>query len=214
MKESWTLVIQMRDPSEITMWPRDNDRSIYSGLFKVIHDWLEEDCIGSRIKKLAPSRAASPGGDFRLLRQHPLVCGLLAFHLHSEYHSAGVIYANVMGVVLHTSHLYNTIQQEGSCSASWPDLDLMVHMQSEERVFVGGKPDSAEDYLKRFCLCMGYSAEQFATNRRLRRSVVAARGPRLLATEGDLSQILHDHYCTHSPRDSGGIPRVQVCDRQ
>lgn len=197
-KESWTLVIKMRDPSEDKHWPRENDRKVYSDLFKIVHGWLEEDCIGLRIKKLVGGRVAVPEGDFRLFRQYPLMCGLFAFYLHSEYHCAGIMYANALGVVLYTSHLYNAVQQEGSCTASWSDMDLMIRMQSEERVFVGGKPDSPDDYFKRFCLCMGYSAEQFAANRRQGGPVVAARGPRTLAIDGDLSKILHEHYCRHT----------------
>ncbi|KAK6372635.1 hypothetical protein LTR64_004553 [Lithohypha guttulata] len=198
LKESWLLTLRMRDSSQDTLWPDGNDRAVQGNLLDAIEQWLEGDIIQKGIEQLVQGKVSAPQGKFRLLQQHALLCGLLAFYLQATAQRTGVLYANALGVVLYTGHLYNAVCQERDCETAWADMDLMINIQTEERVFVGGKPNNAQDYFKRFCLCMGYSAETFAANRRQHVPLAASRGPRSLEIKGDMSHILYENSCEGS----------------
>jgi hypothetical protein len=118
------------------------------------------------------------------MKRHPVFCGLLAFHLHLTMQQAGIIFSNAWGSALYLAHLYNAVKQDGLLRRTWPDMELLISFHTNERVFVGGKPTNVEDYLKRFALTTGLSAQAFAPNKRkAKRSADlprSSKGPRSL----------------------------------
>jgi hypothetical protein len=118
------------------------------------------------------------------MKRHPVFCGLLALHLNLTIQQAGIIFSNAWGSALYLAHLYNAVKQEGLLKRTWPDMELIISFHTKERVFVGGEPTNVEDYLKRFELTTGLSAQAFAPNKRKakRGSDVphSSKGPRSL----------------------------------
>jgi hypothetical protein len=128
------------------------------------------------------------------MKQHPLFCGLFSYSMKILTQDAGITFANAWGAVLHTAHLYNAVRQEGFMSESWKDMDLNICMHDFKHMFIGGFPDTPEDYFKRFCLAMGYSATNFATNRRQNVPAASREGPRSLDSLSPVSGMFRRRF--------------------
>jgi hypothetical protein len=118
------------------------------------------------------------------MKRHPVFCGLLALHLNLTMQQAGIIFSNAWGSTLYLAHLYNAVKQEGMLKRTWPDMELIISFHTKERIFVGDKPTSVEEYMNRLVLTMGISAQAFAPNKRkAKRSPdvpLSSKGPRSL----------------------------------
>jgi len=195
---------------QLENWPAENDQAIQTSILDVIDSWIFHDEIKATMKRMTQKQGLPlPPGEFHLLRQHPLLCGLFAFFINMQMQEAGVTYANAWGTVLYTAHLYNAVEQEGFTQSSWPDMQMLTHLQTPERLFVGGAPSNAQDYLKRFTLCMGYAAEQYARNRRTHTPVASKTGPRGLRELGEISQIFKKRYCENSDLHDWSLENVE-----
>jgi hypothetical protein len=86
-----------------------------------------------------------PIPSFRLMKRHPVFCGLLALHLNLTMQQAEVNFSNAWGSALYLAHLYNAVKQEGLLKRTWPDMELVISFHTKERVFVGGEPTNVED---------------------------------------------------------------------
>jgi hypothetical protein len=141
-----------------------------------------------------------PIPSFRLMKRHPVFCGLLAFHLHLTMQQAGIIFSNAWGSSLYLAHLYNAVKQEGLLKRTWPDMELVISFHTNERIFVGDKPTNVEDYLKRFVLTTGLSAQAFAPNKRKTKRTAdlphSSKGPRsLLEDTTPVSELYRAKLC-------------------
>lgn len=132
---------------------------------------------------------------FRLLKQYPLLCGLFMFALKMRAQEIGLAFANAWGSILYTTHLYNAARQERFLRKPWKDLELVIALHSAEEFFAGDPPKGLEEYLKRFMLSMGYSASNFASNRRRDTPAVSPRGPRSLAQLCKAGELFVGRYC-------------------
>jgi len=111
---------------------------------------------------------------------------------------------------MYSAHLYNAVKQEGFCAGDWLDMELLIDMQTSERIFVGGRPKNIDDYLKRFCLSMGYASEQYASNRRNQGPVVSKKGPRVLTEICPVSQCLKRRYCENEDLQDFSLETIEV----
>ena len=136
-----------------------------------------------------------PPEPFRLLKHDPLLCGLFSFAVQRDAQEVGLGFANAWGSILYTSHLYNATRQEKLLSVIWKDMELLVALQSTEKLFVGDAPKDVDGYLKRFLLSMGYSATAFASNRRRNTPIASKRGPRGLSELCAAGALFHGRYC-------------------
>lgn len=208
IKDSWAMTVRFRGDLELETWPPQNDMVIEENLIKVIESWLFEDPIQASMKRVVRN-VPLPEGQFRLFRQHPLLCGLFAFSLRMRAQEYGVAYVNAWGGVLYTSHLYNAVRQDGYCQAPWMDMEMLIGMQTAEKVFVGGRPTNTDAYMKHFALSMGYSATQYARNRRGQGAVASRMGPRGLGAVGELSNILRDRYCENADLHDWSLDTIE-----
>jgi len=93
--------------------------------------------------------------------------------------------------------LYNAVKQEGLLKRTWPDMELVISFHTKGCIFVGGKPTNVEEYMKRFALSMGLSAQAFAPNKRK-----AKRGPDVpLSSKGPRSLL----------EDTTSVYRAKLC---
>ena len=114
-------------------------------------------------------------------------------------HELGVDFANAWGSIMYASHLYNATRQEKLLSKPWKDMELLMALQSTERLFVGNTPKDSEAYFKRFLLSMGYSSTVFASNRRRNAPIASARGPRGLSELCTAGTLFKGRYCSNEP---------------
>lgn len=110
----------------------------------------------------------------------------------------GLAFANAWGSILYSSHLYNAARREKLLLKPWKDIELLIALHSPERFFAGDRPKGLEEYLKGFVLSMGYSATNFASNRRRSGAPTAsARGPRSLKQLCEAGELFTGRYCNN-----------------
>ena len=146
-------------------------------------------------------QTGTPRGEpFSMLRQYPLLCGLFTFALKKRFQQLSVTFANAWGSIMYTAHLYNAIRSEKLMGTAWKDMEMVISMQSPEALFVGDAPSTLEDYLKRYLLSMGYSATNFASNRRPGAGMASSsRGPRVMQELGKVCKLFGARYYNNSP---------------
>ena len=96
---------------------------------------------------------------------------------------------------MYASHLYNATRQEKLLSKPWKDMEMLIALQSTERLFVGNTPKDLDAYFKRFLLSMGYSSTAFASNRRNTAPTASSKGPRGLAELCTAGALFKGRYC-------------------
>ena len=112
-----------------------------------------------------------------------------------QFQDVSLAFVNAWGSVLYTAHLYNASRQEGFLPRVWKDMEMVISLQSPERMFVGNAPRQLDEYLKRFILSMGYSASIFASNRSRGGLAASPRGPRSLMELGKVGALFKGRYC-------------------
>ena len=110
---------------------------------------------------------------------------------------------------MYAGHLYNAARQERLLPKAWKDMELLVALQSTERLFVGGQPKDLDGYLKRFLLSMGYSATLFASNRRRGAPIASARGSRGLSELCAVGALFKGRYCSNDQTVSWTLDSIK-----
>ena len=145
--------------------------------------------------QMKASRSLPDPEPFRLLKQYPVICGLLAFALKMQAQEINIVFVNAWGSIMYSAQLYNAVRQESFVPRMWKDMEFIIAMQGGDKFFVGEAPKGLEEYLKRFLLSMGYSAAIFAANRRPNANVVSSKGPRTLTKLCAVAELFAGRYC-------------------
>jgi hypothetical protein len=148
-----------------------------------------------KAKRLLGVRGDVSSEPFLLYKRHPLLCGLMTFSLKALFQETGIAFANAWGSILYASHIYNAARQEKFIENNWNDMEIAISLHGTEKFYVGDRPKAIEDYFKRFCLSMGYSAANFAKNKRKGLPIASKAGPRGLGDLSPVSQIFKDRFC-------------------
>ena len=182
-------------------WAAENVKILHHVQEDVEH-FIEHDWMLSRI---APqkNRAGQKMGEFALYKSHPLLCGIMAFNISLRMQEAGMILMNAWGTGIYLAYLYNAIRYEPMAeSVRWPDMDELIALHTEERLFVGGRPTDHLDSLKKVCLVMGVSADAFGGRQRAQPKVsLSKKGPRGLEEQSVVSRVFRDRYCARGRVD-------------
>ena len=96
---------------------------------------------------------------------------------------------------MYASHLYNAARQEKLLPVAWKDVELVITPHGTETIFTGDRPNGLEEFRKRFLLSMGYSASNFASNRRRTTAAVSTRGPKSLTKLCAIGELFSGRYC-------------------
>ena len=110
-------------------------------------------------------------------------------------HQLGIHFANTWGSIMSASHLYNATRQEKLLSKSWKDMELLIALQSSEKLLVGNIPRDLDSYFKRFLLSMELSSSRLAAYLRGIDPGASARGPRGLSTLCTTGARFQGRYC-------------------
>lgn len=204
---SITTAMEFRGKLQAPTWPSKGDATL-KDIVRLAKFW-QSDPIGA----LKASRGEPAKPDV-LLRRHPLFCGLWMHYISTAYHKVGVDYANAWGSIIYTYQLYHALQQEKLLDVPqgehWDDLDLLYSSQGRQSFFVGDPPTDGEGYFKNFSLCMGYSAANWAGNRRKQSKASASKaGPRGMRLLGPVSMLFKESFGGDGPRGTLTVDDVQ-----
>ncbi|THY50224.1 hypothetical protein D6C97_07087 [Aureobasidium pullulans] len=181
----------------INTWDVHNDR-VLKQIQNIITTWVAQDNVKKIIERSLlrnPTIAAQIAGEpFKLLKQYPSLCGIWLYSLRYLMQDAGITFANAWGSVMYSAHLYNAARQQKLVNGIWKDMELALLLQGNDRMFIGDRPKQPEDYLKRFNLCMGYSATSLAKNARNSAPKASAKGPRGLEHPFKLAELFAKRY--------------------
>jgi hypothetical protein len=202
----------------IDTWPKENDK-ILQYIRTETEEWINSDIYFPAQQQLFKSTKLPPSiiRPYSLFSRHPLLCGLMLFRLNMRLEEAGITLVNAWGSLPSVLHLYNAVKHE-SPNASfppWEDLEAVINMHSKERIFVGDYPDNPDQYLKRFCLVMGWSASIFVPHRREGRNTIqtqtpaSKRGPREMTTTSATTNIFKPQYCEKEVSSDVTFRRIQ-----
>ncbi|KAL8868404.1 MAG: hypothetical protein Q9174_005015, partial [Haloplaca sp. 1 TL-2023] len=199
IKKSIELNLEFHKSLRVVNWPKEMD-AVLREVVKMIDSWVLKDLVADRFQKIK-MQTGTPGGEpYSMLRQYPLLCGLFTFAIKTRFQELSITFANAWGSIMYTAHLYNALRFEKLMGTGWKDMEFVISLQSQEALFVGDAPRTLEDYLKRYLLSMGYSATNFASNRRPGASATASsRGPRGMAQLGRVCKLFGDRYCNNTP---------------
>ncbi|CAK1366228.1 unnamed protein product [Cercospora beticola] len=182
----------------IDTWAPTNDE-VLRMIKETANFWVLDDIMTNLPLPVPEGAPKMPS--FYLLKNHPVLAGLLLFHLNLRVQDAGISLCNAWGSVLYPAHLYNACQQSAGLTAPWRDIEYMIETHSAKRLFVGAPPSEPSDYLKRFVLALGGSAATFARNRRPGggRSLIvhSKKGPRGLKTTTPVRDTFEPRYVDH-----------------
>ena len=171
-------------------WPMENEH-LLKRLAEAVNKTMLNDAV-LPLKQKFFTRLGLPfladTERFYLYKRQPILCGLLCFRLTLELQYLGVNLVQAWGSAIYPAHFYNALHQQTQ-PAKWPLIDKLIALHGEDRVFVGGRPTTILDSYKQVCLVLGYSAEQFAKNRRSKKTVVSKNGPRGLNVSSPLGEI-------------------------
>jgi hypothetical protein len=110
-----------------------------------------------------------------------------------DMQEAGIAFVNAWGSVKSTAQIYNAARKEKFLDKHWQDMDLAITFYGQPSLFVGSVPSSVDEYFRRFCLSMGWSAQNFARNKRAKSGPIASsQGPRGAITEKVVTPIAHE----------------------
>ena len=115
-------------------------------------EWTENDAVGTTLHQRGGGAASVRS--CRLLRLHPILCGLKVFRLEMLLQHSGVEMCNDSGSVICAAHIYNAACRSGSLQKNWRDIDYVIDLHTPERVFSGSTPTVAVDYFDKFLLAL------------------------------------------------------------
>lgn len=185
-------------------WHKDNDPQILK-LVSFTSLWINQDILSKAIRKQSKQSPEEQGVElppFFLMKQHPLLCGSIAYWLNLSLHEFGVSLANAYDSILSAAHLYNAARQLKLLDTAWPDMEYLISVHTTQRIFVGGPPTRPEDFFKRFQMVLGASALNFARNRRAIRPQESSKdaGSRRLRKSMPIHDIFRARYCSYETR--------------
>lgn len=177
--------------ARLSTWAPANDE-----VFRMIKETAKQWALEDTIAKIPVPKRAPKMESFYLLKNHPVLTGLLMFQLNLRLQDAGITLCNAWRSVLYTAHLYNALRQSGGLNAPWRDIEYIIETHSAKRLFVGAPPSEPSDYLKRFIYVLGGSASTFARDRRQGGTLVIMhrKGPRGLKTTTPVRDVFQPRY--------------------
>ncbi|TVY20665.1 hypothetical protein LARI1_G001186 [Lachnellula arida] len=178
-------------------WPKSNDKA-YEFCIWELDQWVKSDLLDRLRSKTFEELGYSKGGNFVLLKMHPVLCGMMLFRVNLNLQYLGLMLVNAWGALPITLHLYNACLAERLLDNPWMDMEAVIITHTAKRIFVGDRPHTPQEYLKRFMLVMGYSASTFSTNFQPNpRPNASKKGPRQMLRDSVIAEIYAVRYLPH-----------------
>lgn len=117
-----------------------------------VKEWIEDDYVGTALHQHGGRQAAVR--PFRLLRNHPILCGLIVFRLQILLQRSSIEMCNDSGSIVYAAHIYNAACRGGGLHKHRRDIDYIIDLHTPKRVFSGTSPSVAAEYFDRFPLAL------------------------------------------------------------
>ncbi|KAF2870737.1 hypothetical protein BDV95DRAFT_607873 [Massariosphaeria phaeospora] len=105
--------------------------------------------------------------DHSLLRQHPVMCGLLQYDLYLENHRNGLLFEEFTLGIFPMVYLYAAYRLRWPEAPAWPDMELLILRQDPDRLFYQDPyPASYKKILKCYTMASGMSPRCWTGDRR------------------------------------------------
>ena len=98
---------------------------------------------------------------------NPVLCGLIAFNLSTDFEAAGIALCNWHKTIWPAAHLYNALRKLSLLSQTWPEMDDLIARHQGD-LFSGQLPSTPNELFTRYALSLGVSPATFARNSRHR----------------------------------------------
>ena len=123
-----------------------------------------------------------------------------------DMQTTGISFLNAWGSAKFAAQIYNAARKEKFLDKEWQDMELALMLYGESAMFVGSRPNGVDEYFRRFCLSMGYSAQNFARGgaRPHSRPVESSQGPRGAIEEKTISPVAHELRFGYASFDDSG----------
>lgn len=99
-------------------WPKSNDKP-YEFCIWELDQWVKSDPLDRRRSKTYEELGYSKGGNFVLLKMHPVLCGMMLFRVNLNLQFLGLTLVNAWGALPITLHLYNACLSAGLLDNVW-----------------------------------------------------------------------------------------------
>lgn len=113
------------------------------------HSWALTDQVGTIRRGAVHDMKPRP---FYLLKNHPLLSGLLIFRLNILMNDVGIAFCNAWDSMVYSAHLYNAARQGTNLEEKWGDVEFLVHVHSSQGLFLGLKMLEATEIYRGFPL--------------------------------------------------------------
>lgn len=197
-----------------THWPPYNDGGFH-GILGRINDWVKEDpwelarqhgvsklCYFLCLLYLLELQGYNvPTKPHRFMKHHPWYCGLFTYSLKIFMHDVGIHFADAWGSIMCTNHLYHAVRQETLLASEWADMELLIRLHDVKMLFVGDKPTTPEEYVKKYLLSLGASATSFLKDKRGQPLMSSDSAPAVLSLLVPVSQIFKTRCCSDNPTE-------------
>ncbi|KAL2071993.1 hypothetical protein VTL71DRAFT_11336 [Oculimacula yallundae] len=178
-------------------WPKHNtNEQLLIAVDWEMNQYILTDFLDPLRETAYQNNGLTKKGSHVLLKRHPVLCGLMLFRTNLIMQQVGLALVNAWGGLPTVLHLYNACLSQGLLRQPWIDLEALIIAHTPRRIFVGDRPNTPQEYLKRFMLVMGYSATIFSANKRANngRFTASKQGPRQMLTNPVLSELYGERY--------------------
>lgn len=126
-------------------------------LVKDTRKYVKEDVVLKdfetfvKVKKLARNEKLAEKAFF-LLKNHPLLCGMLAWREQTSRWYFQVMVTRCSWEVTHAAHLYNALRVRGGMTR-WPDMEFLLGTEDGKNIFVkGSRPTTMSEVVEQWKL--------------------------------------------------------------
>ncbi|KAI8242879.1 hypothetical protein K4K53_003506 [Colletotrichum sp. SAR 10_77] len=202
MRNNLNSHLEFHQSLKIDGWTAKHDRALKDT--ESVIEWLGTDPI-HQVKNDYARRQGIPLSpdtkQYYLLRQSPVMSGLILHYFRLDLYDIGIAAANAWGSITYMEHLYNAVEKEGLLGGPWEDMDFMRILVGQDAFYVGEAPSVPEDYYKKFCLQMGVSAATLAdrSKRRAKVALESRAGPRGIKMGAPVSVMFQNRFTRRAP---------------
>lgn len=140
-----------------------------------------------------------PNEPHRFFKQYPVLCGIWLYTLRYMTQKTSIAFANKWNCIVPYTHMWNAALHEGFISIQWKDMQAILLLQRDAKIFVGDRPKQPVDYIKKWDLFQGASITSMAKNSRSKYVKSQGKGPRGLVNSFGFSELFSDRYLGKMP---------------
>ncbi|CZR62083.1 uncharacterized protein PAC_11980 [Phialocephala subalpina] len=104
---------------------------------KEVRCWIKDDFMEPQRTELHLRHGEDESDiePYYYLRRHPILCGLMKFRFSLTLNELGLAESNKWGATIASAHLYNAIRHEDPSFPKWLDMEALIIIHSNRRIF-------------------------------------------------------------------------------